>query len=88
MRVVGDGPLKKMINSDLVDLKGFLQPLQTSELMNLSKVLILPSRIDSWGTVVCEGAACGNLLIVSKNAGASYDMVRDDVNGKIIKTKS
>ena len=67
-----------------IDYKGFLQPEETAYHLNRSKVLILPSRDDNWGTVVCEAAACGNLLLTSRNVGASKDIVIQGVNGKIL----
>lgn len=49
--------------------------------MNNARVLILPSRDDNWGTVVCEAAACGMQLITTKKVGASADIVKNGING-------
>lgn len=84
LKVIGDGPLKHLINNDEIDYKGFLQPKETAYQMNLCKVLILPSKDDNWGTVLCEAAACGNLLIASKNVGASNDIIIHGTNGRIL----
>jgi glycosyltransferase involved in cell wall biosynthesis len=61
----------------------FLAPNLVSEHMQLAKIFVLPSRLDHWGTVVCEAAMCGCALIVSSNAGAAYDLVDQGINGYI-----
>lgn len=86
LKVIGKGPLQNKMKGLNIDYKGFLQPEETAYHLNRSRVLILPSRDDNWGTVVCEAAACGNLLITSRNVGASMDIVIQGVNGKILES--
>lgn len=59
----------------------FMQPSDVAEIMSSSKVFILPSYRDHWGTVLCEAAACGCLLIASNQSGSSTDLIRCGVNG-------
>lgn len=61
----------------------FLPPNLVSEHMQSARIFVLPSRLDHWGTVVCEAAMCGCALIVSSNAGAAYDLVDQGINGYI-----
>ena len=70
-------------HSKSIQLLPFLQPDQIANLMNLHRVLIAPSRYDHWATVVCEAAACGCLLVASQQVGASYDIIRNGINGFI-----
>ena len=59
----------------------FMQPAEVANTMNSSKVFILPSYRDHWGTVLCEAAACGCLLIASNQSGSSTDLIRCGING-------
>jgi glycosyltransferase involved in cell wall biosynthesis len=84
LRIIGNGPLENICYGEGIIYEKFLQPHIIAQRMNNARVLILPSRDDNWGTVVCEAAACGMHLITSKNVGASADIVKNDVNGIII----
>jgi glycosyltransferase involved in cell wall biosynthesis len=85
LRILGDGELKNICEDvDGVIFEGFTQPHEVSLKMNGSKVLILISRDDHWGTVVCEAAACGMMLLTSKAVGSSFDLIRKNVNGLIL----
>jgi glycosyltransferase involved in cell wall biosynthesis len=59
LRLVGDGPLKDICTGDGIILESFTEPKEIARKMNQARVLVLVSRDDNWGTVVCEGAACG-----------------------------
>jgi len=84
LRIIGEGPLKNICQGEGIIHEKFLQPHIVAQRMNNARVLILPSRDDNWGTVVCEAAACGMHLITSKNVGASADIIKNGVNGIII----
>lgn len=80
--VVGDGPLKKDFEGiPGVNLQGFMQPPELSDLMHRSSCLILPSHIEWYGVVVHEAAAAGLPLIVSDGVGALTHMLQDNFNG-------
>lgn len=64
-----------------IQLLSFAQPDKIADLMNWHRVLITPSRFDHWATVVCEAAACGCLLVASKQVGASNDIIKNGING-------
>ncbi|MEJ1336285.1 MAG: glycosyltransferase [Candidatus Sedimenticola sp. (ex Thyasira tokunagai)] len=81
LRVLGDGPLRDMCNEDGLIFEGFTQPHLVADKMNNAKVLVLISREDHWGTVVCEAAACGMHLITSQSVGSSIDFIRNAING-------
>jgi len=49
--------------------------------MAVSEVLVLPSLSESWGLVVNEAMACGLAVVVSRRAGAYWDLVVEGVNG-------
>lgn len=81
LRILGSGPLQAHCSGDGVVFDGFAQARLTAERMRAARALILPSREDHWGTVVCEAAASGCLLITSRWVGASADLVRQGING-------
>lgn len=88
--IVGDGPLKKVL-IDKIKIESipniyFLGPRNRNELpemYNLADVFILPSFQEVWGLVVNEAMACSLPVIVSKEAGASGDLVYEGENGYI-----
>jgi glycosyltransferase involved in cell wall biosynthesis len=82
LRLLGNGPLLEecKLNSSII-CEGFTQPHLVANIMNQAKVLVLISREDHWGTVVCEGAACGMHLLLSKGVGSAEDLLRSGVNG-------
>ena len=81
LRIVGDGPLRNYCIGAGIHCESFAQPDEIREIMNESRVLLLASRQEHWGTVVCEAAACGMALITSKSVGSSVDIVKHNVNG-------
>ena len=56
--------------------------------MSSSKCFILPSLYDHWGTVLCEAALTGSLLIASDQSGSSNDLIKKGVNGFSFNAKS
>lgn len=83
LRIVGNGPLVNICIGDNIILEKFTKADEIAEKMNHAKVLVLPSRDDNWGTVVCEAAACGMHLITSKMVGANEDIIQSK-NGIIL----
>jgi glycosyltransferase involved in cell wall biosynthesis len=77
LSLVGEGPererLEQMTRSlgleDKVKFLGVMTNQQVAELMNESKVLLVPSRIEPFGTVVAEGLACGCKVVCSNSGG-------------------
>lgn len=81
LRMIGRGKLFSKCHGEGIISKDFLQPTDICKAMNDSKVFVLVSRDEHWGTVVCEAAACGMSLITNKNVGSSVDLVRNGING-------
>jgi glycosyltransferase involved in cell wall biosynthesis len=84
LRLIGSGPLLIIADEPGITVEPFSDPDHCSRAMDEAKCFILPSRDDHWGTVVCEAAATGAILLVSSKAGVSEDMVIHEVNGYII----
>jgi len=73
---------EKSINN--VTLKG---PVKYDDVISYyldADIFILPSTIEAYGLVLVEAACCGLPLLGSKFAGASYEIIQNDVNGFII----
>lgn len=93
--VIGDGTLKNKIQNEClsknipVDFTGKLDSDKVAEYMNKFNVLILPSRYESWGSVILEANACGAYVIASKAGGipevvGSYGSLVDNCDETII----
>lgn len=81
VRVVGDGPLRQQMQDEMEALgvetrfDGYLQQAQLAEAYLSSKLLLFPSRGDSWGLVANEAAQCGTPVIISPHAQAAFGLV-------------
>lgn len=72
--IIGEGPLRKKLRKEASTLRNvqFMTWLNREELVNmvdLSSALLLPSKIETFGSVAYEAMARGRPVIVSKNAG-------------------
>lgn len=93
--LVGYGPsedrLKKM-SSNLVNKKIFfvnhIEIDQMPKVYGISDVFVLPSLEETWGLVVNEAMAAGLPVITTDKVGSSIDLVKNDINGFIVKSKS
>jgi glycosyltransferase involved in cell wall biosynthesis len=89
LRISGNGPLEYLChNLEGVYYDGFLSPKDCTVKMNNSRCLILPSNDEHWGTVVCEAAATGMMLLLSNCVGSSDDILRNGINGLIFENNS
>lgn len=84
LRILGNGPMSEQCKGDGIIFEGFSQANATAQKMREARCLVLPSREDHWGTVVCEAAASGCLLITSRWVGATEDLVKTGINGWVI----
>ena len=88
LRISGSGPLEKLCTGEGIIFDKFLSPVECASKMRNSRCLILPSKDEHWGTVVCEAAACGMTLLLSNNIGSSIDLLRNGINGYSFETNS
>lgn len=89
--IVGDGECRHelekaslSISPGAVKFTGFAQREQLGAYYAFSEALILPTYTDTWGMVVNEAMACGLPVIVSRAAGCSADLVRENWNGLLV----
>lgn len=72
--IAGDGPLKSSIEKATeslsnVSVLGWVPRKDLIEVIDEHDVLLLPSHVESFGTVALEGMARGKIVIVSHNCG-------------------
>ncbi len=87
--IVGDGPQRKEIEDFIKEnslekdiyLAGGMSWKEVPKYYALADVFILPSLSEPWGLVVNEAMVCGLPVIVSKKAGAYWDLVKEGENG-------
>lgn len=73
-RVAGDGPLRDWLldqsnRLDNLDYVGWVHRRQIQPLIDATDVLVLPSTVESFGTVALEAMARGRLVLVSAECG-------------------
>jgi glycosyltransferase involved in cell wall biosynthesis len=88
LRILGAGLLVEKCKGDGIIYEGFGQANLVAQRMAESRCLILPSRDDHWGTVVCEAMACGTPAIASRWVGATEDLIKNGVNGFVFNEMS
>ena len=87
--LLGDGPLRDALNSQLstlnleghVLLPGFKQYPELPSYYGLASAFIHASTTEPWGLVVNEAMASGLPVLVSNRCGCAQDLVQDGVNG-------
>lgn len=67
-----------------VRFPGFIHREQLAAYYALAEVLILPTYTEPWGLVVNEAMACGTPVILSRVAGCSVDLLKENWNGLLI----
>lgn len=90
--VCGNGPQLEVIREEVfgsklnghVHLPGFLPYSEMPAWYGMAGAFVHPALQEQWGLVVNEACASGLPVIVSKTAGASYDLVADGKNGFLI----
>lgn len=90
---VGSGPLGPAIEAESrrlglkdVHFPGFIEQSKIVRAYLASDLLVLPSVTNEpWGMVVNEAMVCGLPVIVSDRVGSGSDLVRNGVNGFVVK---
>ncbi len=90
--LLGGGPeeenYKKYVeknNLKNVFFEGFIQQEDLPEYYVASDIFVLPSISEPWGIVINEAMAFGLPVISTDAAGATYDLVKDGINGFVVK---
>ncbi len=90
IRVVGEGPLLPFLKAEIaaLDLEarfdGYLQQSQLADVYGSAKLLLFPSRGDTWGLVANEAAQCGTPVLISPHAQAAYGLVERFGTGEVL----
>jgi glycosyltransferase involved in cell wall biosynthesis len=87
--LLGDGPLRETLNSQLstlnlcdhVLLPGFKQYDELPAYFGLAGAFVHASMTEQWGLVVNEAMASGLPVLVSNRCGCAADLVQEGVNG-------
>ena len=92
--IVGEGELRGRLEAEIARLKlsrvrmlGFKGQDELPDYYAMADIFVLPSSREPWGLVVNEAMNCGPALIVTDRVGSAADLVRDGVNGLIVKAK-
>lgn len=82
-QIAGDGPLRGWVEAQAARLPnlsyiGWVKRARILPLIDGSDVLVLPSTIESFGTIALEAMARGRLVVVSAQCGIlSWDLLRE-----------
>lgn len=90
--IVGTGSDEQMLRElilekDLennIQLVGYKQKEEVLSYLSNAEILLMPSYREVWGLVLNEGLASGLFCLSSKYAGATFDLVKEGVNGLIL----
>lgn len=88
LNVVGCMPDLKSKDKDIIKCHGFLTKSRKEDLVKLNKLLsdshflILLSRAEAYGLVLCEANAFG-VPCIATNVGGIPTIIKDDLNGKM-----
>ena len=94
VKIAGEGEidkvksiLKKRHLLDVVEVVGWVSGNRKKELLEESKIFIIPSHVESFGIVAIEAMEKGNAIIAS-DAGALPEIIKNKKNGYIIKNNN
>jgi len=90
--LIGDGPQREELMQKGHGVKDihFIDAIQPESLPSyyvIADVFILPSLYERFGIVVSEAMASGLPIIATEKSGASADLIRDGVNGYVVKDR-
>jgi glycosyltransferase involved in cell wall biosynthesis len=72
--LAGDGPLKNMVRQAArrlhnIDYRGWLKRPQLLEAFDECEIMVMPSHVETFGTVAMEAMARSRMVMVSENCG-------------------
>ena len=90
--IIGDGESKNSLErkveelqlTDQIKFHGFKQKEELPAFFAKSSALLFQTDFDIWGLVLNEAMAAGLPCLASINAGASYDLIEEGVNGYLV----
>lgn len=92
--IAGEGEIDKVNSileekniSDIVDVIGWVSGERKKELLEKSKIFIIPSHVESFGIVAIEAMEKGN-FIISSDAGALPEIITNWENGYVVKNNN
>jgi glycosyltransferase involved in cell wall biosynthesis len=88
LTIIGGGELENDVLESSVKYIGRQSPKQLALAYSNALAVILPSVVDHWGMVLSEAAACGCILIATKDCGAAFDLIIHRKNGYILQDNS
>lgn len=88
LHCTGTGELRGLLEAcEGVQLHEFGSAREVAQAMQQARFLILPSLFEPFGVVVHEATLCGCGILASERVGAARDLVKDDQNGKIFRSR-
>lgn len=88
--MAGDGPLKNRVlrrSNDLTNFTYLGQIEEVPQLLNISSVLVMTSKIEGMPIIALEALSMG-VPVVSTNTGNLKDIIKNKVNGFILEDKN
>jgi len=91
----GDGDIKQELQEEAEELevedkiqwKGLVPPEQVASYMKALDTVILPSKIEGFGSVILESMAAETPVIASKGTGGR-DIIKEEVNGLTVEPEN
>lgn len=74
--------IKNVVFSDHVEME------EIPKVYALGDIFVLPSYEETWGRVINEAIACGLPVITTRKVGAAGDLVKDGINGYVVKERN
>lgn len=88
--IIGGKPNKEITDfceiNDKIEFVDFCKKDQIYKYLTLSDLFVFPTREDIWGLVINEAMAVGLPVITTDMCIAGTEMIKENVNGKIIRS--
>lgn len=88
--IAGNGEVDKVKNiitnkelSSVATVVGWIEGSKKEEILKKSKIIIIPSHVESFGIAAVEAMKYGNSVICT-NVGALPEIIKDDINGFVV----